>query len=110
MSAYTELEALLIKYDETYSKVRKSMRNERNEYDHTQTEFLWGDIHSLQDEIVRILKANNRTYLDMLRRFLKEHCPNTYEEIKDLSDRQFHNSMMTLKTKTNDDFYFISYH
>ena len=41
MSAYTELEALLIKYDETYSKVRKSMRNERNEYDHTQTEFLW---------------------------------------------------------------------
>ena len=109
MSAYTELEALLIRYDETYSKVRKSMRNERNEYDHTNTEFLWGDIHSLQNEVSSLLLANRRTGLSMLRQFLKEHCPNTYEEIKDLSDKQFTKAMPKLKTKTKDNFYFINY-
>ena len=100
----------MIQYDETYKKLVASSRNEGSESNHTNTEFLWGDIHSLQNEVSSLLLANRRTGLSMLRQFLKEHCPNTYEEIKDLSDRQFHNSMMTLKTKTNDDFYFISYH
>ena len=109
MSAYNKLKDLLIQYDETYRKVVESSRNERSEYDHTNTEFLWGDIHSLQVEISRILSANRRTGLDMLRQFLKEHCPNTYEEIKDLSDTQFTKVFPKLKTKTKDDFYFINY-
>lgn len=109
MSAYTKLEDLLIQYDETYRKLVESSRNERSESGHTNTEFLWGDIHSLQEEVSHFLLANRRTGLDMLRQFLKEHCPNTYEEIKDLSDKQFTKAMPKLKTKTKDNFYFINY-
>jgi len=109
MSAYTKLEDLLIQYDETYRKLVESSRNEGSESSHTNTEFLWGDIHSLQNEVSSLLLANRRTGLDILRQFLKEHCPNTYEEIKDLSDKQFTKAMPKLKTKTKDNFYFINY-
>lgn len=104
---YNKLKEQMIAYDETYKKLAVSIKNERSESDHTTTEFLWGDEHSIKMEILSLLQSAGKSFPDYLLKLLEELCPNAYEQVKDLSGKRLIDAINKINTKTTDNFYFM---
>lgn len=104
---YNKLKEQMIVYDETYKKLAVSIKSETSESGHTNTEFLWGDEHSIKMEILNLLQSAGRSFPEYLLKLLEELCPNAYEQVKGLSGKRLIDAINKINTKTTDNFYFM---